>query len=76
VSRFPHGQGEGSGINFHSLCNIGTADWFAILFELETLVDPRDIVSDGGPDPPTARGGKFDAAFAILLGNHLLVNSY
>jgi len=30
---------------------------------------PRNIVLDGGPDPPTARGGgsTFDAAFAKLL---------
>jgi len=30
---------------------------------------PRNIVLDGGPDPPTARGGgsAFDAAFAKLL---------
>jgi len=28
---------------------------------------PRNIVLDGGPDPPTPRGGGFDAAFAKLL---------
>jgi len=28
---------------------------------------PRNTVLDGGPDPPTAMGGEFDAAIAKLL---------
>jgi len=39
------------------------------LLEVEGPEDPRQIVLDGTPDPPTSRGEKvviFDAAFAKL----------
>jgi len=38
-----------------------------ILFRVNTFGGPKNIVLDGGPDPPTARGAGFDAAFARLL---------
>jgi len=36
------------------------------MFRINTLGGPRNIMINGGPGPPTAKGGKFDAAFAIL----------
>jgi len=32
------------------------AEWIEVLFGMETLVGPENIVLDGGPDPPMARG--------------------
>jgi len=33
-----------------------TAEQMKMLFGVNTLGGPRNIVLDGGPDPPTARG--------------------
>jgi len=38
-----------------------------MLFGVNTPGGPRNIVLDRSPDPPSARGGGFDAAFAELL---------
>jgi len=43
------------------------AEKIKLLFGMNTLGGPRNIVLDGGPDPPIARGGGFDAAFTKLL---------
>jgi len=42
-----------------------TAEQIKMLFGVNTFEGPRNIVLDGGPDPPQ-RGG-FDAAFAKIL---------
>jgi len=44
-----------------------TAEQIKILFRVDTLGGPRNIVLDGGLDPSTALGGGFDATFAKLL---------
>jgi len=44
-----------------------TAERIKIPFEMTTLGGPRNTVLDGGPDPPTAAGGGFDAAVDKLL---------
>jgi len=49
-----------------------TATQIKMLFRVNTYEDPRNIVLDGGPDPPTARGGGFDVRpfstyFGLLL---------
>jgi len=43
-----------------------TAEQYKILFRVNTLGNQRNIVLDGGHDPPPREGG-FDAAFAKLL---------
>jgi len=44
-----------------------TAERIKIPFGLNTLRGLRNIVLDGGPDPPRRWGGGFDATFAKLL---------
>jgi len=45
-----------------------TAEQIEILFGVNTLGVPRNIVLDGGPDPsPTTRGREFDAAFVKFI---------
>lgn len=45
-----------------------TDERIAVLFGMETLQGPRNIVLDGGFDPPTKMGRTvFDATTAILL---------
>jgi len=44
-----------------------TAEEIKMPFGMNTPRYLRNIVLDGGPDPPTARGGVFEAAFAKLL---------
>jgi len=39
-----------------------TAEQIKILFGVNTLGGPRNIVLDGGSDPPLRGGGRFDAA--------------
>jgi len=44
-----------------------TAEQIKILFGVNTLGGPMNIVLDEGFDPRRVRGGGFDAAFAKLL---------
>jgi len=46
-----------------------------MLFGMNTLGGPRNIVLHGDPDPPAARGGGFDTAFAKLLWPHVMPSS-
>jgi len=68
-------RGRG-GWEFRPLYSIRMTDQIAILFMLETLEDPRDIVLDGDRESrsPTATGDGIDAVFAKLLWP--LVTSY
>jgi len=42
-----------------------TAERIRVLFGVDTLVDPRHVVLDKGPDPPTARGGGMEVFLPI-----------
>jgi len=50
-----------------SVSRLNSAEQIKMLFGVNTFGGPGNIVLDGGPDPPTTRGGGFNAAFAGLL---------
>jgi len=63
-------------INNPGICFSVSLSWFScaktakrneVLFGAKTLGGTRNIVLNGGPDSPTARGKRGDAAFAKLL---------
>jgi len=46
---------------YHVPVTCKIAEQIEVLIGVETLGSPRNIALDGGPDPPTARGGGGDS---------------